>query len=71
VDLTPKQGQVLGLAGLEYTTGDIARLIDREPKTIESHLDRVGAVMKVMHLGKLLSDGDKLLKLAKLDEGAP
>jgi DNA-binding CsgD family transcriptional regulator len=77
--LTPRQRQVLALAALEYTTEDIARLIDREPKTIESHLaaiyqkfhvhSRVGAVVKAMHLGELPSDSDRLLKLAKLDEG--
>jgi DNA-binding CsgD family transcriptional regulator len=81
VDLTPRQRQVLALAALEYTTEDIARLIDREPKTIESHLasiyqkfhvhSRVGAVVKAMRLGELPSDGDKLLRLAKLNEGAP
>jgi DNA-binding CsgD family transcriptional regulator len=38
VDLTPRQRQVLALAALEYTTEDIARLIGREPKTVESHL---------------------------------
>lgn len=80
VYLTPRQRQVLALAALEYTTEDIARLIDREPKTIESHLgsiyqkfhvhSRVGAVVKAMRLGELPSDGDKLLKLAKLNEGA-
>ena len=79
VDLTPRQRQVLALAALEYTTEDIARLIDREPKTIESHLasiyqkfhvhSRVGAVLKAINLGELPSDGDKLLSLAKLDEG--
>ncbi len=78
--LTPRQRQVLALAVLEYTTEDIARLIDRESKTVESHLasicqkfhvhSRVGAVVKAMHLGELPSDGDKLLKLAKLTEGA-
>jgi DNA-binding CsgD family transcriptional regulator len=77
--LTPRQRQVLALAALEYTTGDIARLIDREPKTVESHLasiyqkfhvhGRVGAVLKAISLGELPSDGDKLLSLAKLDEG--
>jgi DNA-binding CsgD family transcriptional regulator len=76
--LTPRQRQVLALAALEYTTEDIARLIDREPKTVESHLaniyqklhvrSRVGAVLKAMNLGELLNDGDKLLSLAKLDE---
>jgi DNA-binding CsgD family transcriptional regulator len=77
--LTPRQRQVLALAALEYTTEDIARLIDREPKTVESHLasiyqrfhvhSRVGAVVKAMSLGELPSDSDKLLSLAKLDEG--
>jgi DNA-binding CsgD family transcriptional regulator len=77
--LTPRQRQVLALAALEYTTEDMARLIDREPKTIESHLasiyqkfhvhSRVGAVLKAINLGELPSDGDKLLSLAKLDEG--
>ncbi len=66
VYLTPRQRQVLALAALEYTTEDIARLIDREPKTIESHLasiyqkfhvhSRVGAVVKAMRLGELPSD---------------
>jgi DNA-binding CsgD family transcriptional regulator len=79
--LTPRQRQVLALAALEYTTEDIARLIDREPKTIESHLaniyqrfhvhGRVGAVLKAINLGELPSDADKLLRLAKLDAGAP
>ena len=69
--LTPRQRQVLALAALEYTTWDIARLIDREPKTVESHLaniyqklhvrSRVGAVLKAMNLGELPNDGDKLL----------
>jgi DNA-binding CsgD family transcriptional regulator len=78
--LTPRQRQVLALAALEYTTWDIARLIDREPKTVESHLasiyqkfhvhGRVGAVLKAISLGELPSDGDKLLCLAKLNEGA-
>jgi DNA-binding CsgD family transcriptional regulator len=78
--LTPRQKQVLVLAALEYTTWDIARLIEREPKTVESHLasiyqkfhvhSRVGAVVKAMSLGELPSDSDKLLKLAKLNEGA-
>jgi DNA-binding CsgD family transcriptional regulator len=77
--LTPRQRQVLALAALEYTTEDIARLIDREPKTVESHLasiyqrfhvrSRVGAVVKAMSLGELPSDSNKLLSLAKLDEG--
>jgi DNA-binding CsgD family transcriptional regulator len=77
--LTPRQKQVLALAALEYTTEDIAKQIDREPKTIESHLasiyqkfhvhSRVGAVVKAMHLGELPSDSDKLLKLAKVTEG--
>jgi DNA-binding CsgD family transcriptional regulator len=77
--LTPRQRQVLALTALEYTTKDIARLIDREPKTVESHLasiyqkfhvhSRVGAVMKAMRLEELPNDGDKLLSLAKLDEG--
>jgi DNA-binding CsgD family transcriptional regulator len=81
VYLTPRQKQVLALAALEYTTEDIARLIDRESKTVESHLasiyqkfhvhSRVGAVVKAMHLGELPSDSDKLLGLAKLTEGAP
>ncbi len=81
VDLTPRQRQVLALAALEYTTEDIAKLIDREPKTIESHLasiyqkfhvhSRVGAVLKAMSLGELPGDSDKLRKLAKLDEGGP
>jgi LuxR family transcriptional regulator, maltose regulon positive regulatory protein len=76
VNLTPRQRQVLALAALEYTTEDIARLIDREPKTVESHLasvyqrlhvhSRVGAVVKAMSLGELPSDSNKLLKLAKL-----
>src|SRR5918992_3268035 len=79
VYLTPRQRQVLVLVALEYTTEDIARLIDREPKTVESHLasiyqkfhvhSRVGAVLKAMNLGELPNDGDKLLSLAKLDEG--
>jgi DNA-binding CsgD family transcriptional regulator len=78
--LTPRQRQVLALAALEYTTEDIARLIDREPKTVESHLasiyqrfhvhGRVGAVLKAISLGELPNDRDKLLKLAKLNEGA-
>jgi DNA-binding CsgD family transcriptional regulator len=78
--LTPRQKQVLALAALEYTTWDIARLIEREPKTVESHLasiyqkfhvhSRVGAVVKAMSLGELPSDSDKLLNLAKLNEGA-
>jgi DNA-binding CsgD family transcriptional regulator len=79
--LTPRQRQVLTLAALEYTTEDIAMLIDREPKTVESHLasiyqrfhvhSRVGAVVKAMSLGELPSDSNKLLELAKLSEGAP
>jgi DNA-binding CsgD family transcriptional regulator len=79
--LTPRQRQVLALAALEYTTEDIARLIDRESKTVESHLtsiyqkfhvhSRVGAIVKAMRLGELPSDSGKLLKLAKLDEDAP
>jgi DNA-binding CsgD family transcriptional regulator len=78
--LTPRQRQVLALAALEYTTWDIARLIDREPKTVESHLasiyqkfhvhGRVGAVLKAISLGELPSDSGKLIKLAKLNEGA-
>jgi DNA-binding CsgD family transcriptional regulator len=81
VYLTPRQRQVLALAALEYTSEDIARLIDRESKTVESHLasiyqkfhvhSRVGAIVKAMRLGELPSDSDKLLKLAKLNEGAP
>jgi DNA-binding CsgD family transcriptional regulator len=80
VYLTPRQRQVLALAALEYTTEDIARLIDREPKTVESHLasiyqkfhvhSRIGAVVKAMSLRELPSDSDKLLKLAKPSEGA-
>ena len=79
--LTPRQRQVLALAALEYTTEDIARLIDREPKTVESHLasiyqkfhvhGRVGAVLKAISLGELPNDSDKLIKLAKLTEDAP
>jgi LuxR family maltose regulon positive regulatory protein len=79
VYLTPRQRQVLALAALEYTTEDIARLIDREPKTVESHLasiyqklhvhSRVGAVLKAINIGELPNDGDKLLSLVKLDEG--
>jgi DNA-binding CsgD family transcriptional regulator len=79
--LTPRQRQVLALAALEYTTLDIARLIDREPKTVESHLasiyqrlhvhGRVGAVLKAISLGELPNDSDKLIKLAKLPEDAP
>jgi DNA-binding CsgD family transcriptional regulator len=79
--LTPRQRQVLALAALEYTTWDIARLIDRELKTVESHLasiyqkfhvhGRVGAVLKAISLGELPRDSDKLIKLAKLDEDAP
>jgi len=78
VYLTPRQREVLALVALEYTTADIARLIDREPKTVEAHLasiyqrlhvhTRVGAVLKAMNLGELPNDGDKLLGLAKLDE---
>jgi DNA-binding CsgD family transcriptional regulator len=78
VYLTPRQRQVLALAALEYTTEDIARLIDREPKTVESHLasiyqkfhvhSRTGAIVKAVRLGELPSDSDKLLELAKLDE---
>jgi DNA-binding CsgD family transcriptional regulator len=77
--LTPRQRQILALAALEYTTEDIARLIDREPKTVESHFaniyqklhvhSRVGAVLKAVNLGELSGDGDELLSLAKLDEG--
>jgi DNA-binding CsgD family transcriptional regulator len=69
----------LGTTSSECTTEDIARLIDREPKTVESHLANiyqklhvhslVGAVLKAMDLGELPNDGDKLLSLAKLDEG--
>jgi DNA-binding CsgD family transcriptional regulator len=72
---------VLALAALEYTTEDIAKLIDREPKTVESHManiyqkfhvhSRVGAVLKAINLGELPSDGDNLLSLAKLNEGTP
>jgi DNA-binding CsgD family transcriptional regulator len=79
VYLTPRQRQVLALVALEYTTDDIARLIDREPKTVEGHLasiyqrlhvhSRVGAVLKAISLGELPSDADTLLRLAKLDEG--
>jgi LuxR family transcriptional regulator, maltose regulon positive regulatory protein len=79
VHLTPRQRQVLALVALEYNTEDIARLIDREPKTVEGHLasiyqklhvhSRVGAVLKAMNLGELPSDADKLLRLAKLDQG--
>jgi DNA-binding CsgD family transcriptional regulator len=79
VYLTPRQRQVLALVALEYTTEDIARLIDREPKTVEGHLSciyqrlhvhsRVGAVLKAMSLGELPSDADTLFKVAKLDEG--
>jgi DNA-binding CsgD family transcriptional regulator len=78
VYLTPRQRQILALAALEYTTEDIARLIDREPKTVESHLaniyqkfhvhGRVGAVLKAISLEELPSDSNKLLKLAKLEE---
>jgi DNA-binding CsgD family transcriptional regulator len=78
VCLTPRQRQVLALAALEYTTEDIARQIDREPKTVESHLasiyqkfhvhSRVGAVLKAIILGELPSNSDKLFKLAKLTE---
>jgi DNA-binding CsgD family transcriptional regulator len=79
--LTPRQRQVLALVALEYTTEDIARLINREPKTVESHLasiyqkfhvhGRVGAVLKAMSVGELPSDGDELLGLAKLNKGTP
>jgi DNA-binding CsgD family transcriptional regulator len=79
VYLTPRQKQVLALVALEYSTEDIARLIDREPKTVEGHLaciyqrlrvhSRVGAVLKAMNLGELPSDADTLHSLAKLDEG--
>jgi DNA-binding CsgD family transcriptional regulator len=79
VYLTPRQRQVLALVALEYTTEDIARLIDREPKTVEGHLaciyqrlrvhSRVGAVLKAISLGELPGDTDTLLRLAKLDEG--
>jgi DNA-binding CsgD family transcriptional regulator len=78
VYLTSRQRQVLALAALEYTTEDIARQIDREPKTVESHLasiyqkfhvhSRVGAVLKAISLGELPSNSDKLFKLAKLTE---
>jgi DNA-binding CsgD family transcriptional regulator len=78
--LTPRQRQVLALVALEYTTEDIARLINREPKTVESHLasiyqkfhvhGRVGAVLKAISLEELPSDSNKLIKLAKLNEGA-
>jgi DNA-binding CsgD family transcriptional regulator len=81
VYLTPRQRQVLALVALEYTTEDIAKLIDREPKTVEGHLasiyqrvrvhSRVGAVLKAISLGELPSDTDKLLRLAKLDEALP
>jgi DNA-binding CsgD family transcriptional regulator len=81
VYLTPKQRQILALAALEYTTEGIARMIDREPKTVESHLasiyqkfhvhSRVGAIVKAVRLGELPSDSDKLLELVKLDEGTP
>jgi DNA-binding CsgD family transcriptional regulator len=79
VYLTPRQRQVLALAALEYTIDDIARLIDREPKTVEGHLasiyqrlhvhSRVGAVLKAISLGELPSDTAELLRVAKLDEG--
>ena len=75
---TLRQRQVLTLVALEYTTEDIAMLIDREPKTVESHLasiyqkfhvhSRVGAVLKAISLGELPSNSDKLFKLAKLTE---
>jgi hypothetical protein len=49
---------------------DIARLIDREPKTVESHLasiyqklhvhSRVGAVVEAMRLGELPSANSRL-----------
>jgi DNA-binding CsgD family transcriptional regulator len=80
VYLIPKQRQILALAALEYTTEGIARMIDREPKTVESHLasiyqkfhvhSRVGAIVKAVHLGELPSDSNKLLELVKLDKGA-
>jgi DNA-binding CsgD family transcriptional regulator len=80
VYLTPKQRQILALAALEYTTEGIARMIDREPKTVESHLasiyqkfhvhSRVGAIVKAVRLGELPSDSNKLLELVKLDKGA-
>jgi DNA-binding NarL/FixJ family response regulator len=76
--LTPRQKQVLALVALEYTTEDIAMLIDREPKTVESHLaniyqkfqvyGRIGAILKAISVGELPNDGDKLLELAKLEE---
>jgi DNA-binding CsgD family transcriptional regulator len=79
VYLTPRQKQVLALVALEYSTEDIARLIDREPKTVEGHLaciyqrlrvhSRVGAVLQAISLGELASDADALLRLANLDEG--
>jgi DNA-binding CsgD family transcriptional regulator len=79
VRLTPRQKQVLALVALEYTTEDIARLIDREPKTVEGHLaciyqklrvhSRVGAVLQAISLGELPNDTDTLLRLAKLGEG--
>jgi DNA-binding CsgD family transcriptional regulator len=79
VYLTPRQRQVLALVALEYTTEDIARLIDREPKTVEGHLasiyqrlhvhSRVGAVLQAISLGELTRDIDTLLQLAKLDVG--
>jgi DNA-binding CsgD family transcriptional regulator len=81
VYLTPRQRQVLALAALEYTAEDIARQIDREPKTVESHLasiyqkfhvhSRIGAIVKGVRLGELPSDSNKLLELVKLHEGAP
>jgi DNA-binding CsgD family transcriptional regulator len=81
VYLTPRQRQVLALVALEYTTEDIARLIDREPKTVEGHLaciyqrlhvhSRVGAVLQAISLGELPGDTDALLRLAMLDQGIP
>jgi DNA-binding CsgD family transcriptional regulator len=80
VYLIPKQRQILALAALEYTTEGIAGVIDREPKTVESHLasiyqkfhvhSRVGAIVKAVRLGELPSDSNKLLELVKLDKGA-
>ncbi len=71
--LTQRQRQVLALVALEYTTEEIASMISRDSKTVESHLaniyqkfhvrSRLGAVLKAMSHGELPVDDGELLRL--------
>ncbi len=74
--LTHRQTQVLALAALEYTSDEIANIIGRDSKTVESHLNhiyqkfhvrsRLGAVLKAMSLGELPTDNTELIRIEPL-----